>query len=311
MAVVPVTSLDTLRRNGRTYHEAKASNSLKGAEINVSFSSLSEDFPDDKVPFLDRFDVEEGRLTPLQKHWRDHGFVVFKKLIRDNEIDEYDELRKKLKLGKGHFANFTPYLDHEVLRRISLSKQLHATLYELLGQDMGCHFMLTAHHSTERGWHQDDYLNPDYVYSNYAALWIATGDIDPDAGPFEFVPGSHKWPCIRGRLVKQHLSDEFARATNVEEGKGHWAAFAEAFTNDVYAAEIEQRNVSFAQFLASKGDVMIWHGRLVHRGSAPNNETLERPSIISHFSGINVRSDIGTDIRRYGDQGCHYWHFNR
>ena len=33
--------------------------------------------------------------------------------------------------------------------------------------------------------------------------------------------------------------------------------------------------------------------------------------MISHFSGTNVRDDIGRDIRRHGVDGCFYWHFDR
>jgi hypothetical protein len=308
MAIVPAVNRDTLRRHGFVYNQALAAGAAKKE---VSFSELAEEFPEDKIPPLDRKNIDEARLTPMQKQWRDHGFVVLKGAVPEKYIEEYEDLRRRLNLGKDSFNNFTPYLDHDVIAKITLSPALHVALFELLGQDMGCHFLLTAYHSTERGWHQDDYLNPDYVYSNYAAAWIATGAIHPDAGPFEFVPGSHKWPCMRGHLVKQHLSEEFAKVSNVEDGKGHWAAFAEVFTNDVYVAELERRNAVFHQFLADKGDIMIWHGRLVHRGSTPNNPTLYRPSIISHFSGINVRSDIGSDIRRYGEDGCHYWHFDR
>jgi Phytanoyl-CoA dioxygenase (PhyH) len=308
MAIVPTANRDTLRRHGFVYNQALAAGAAKKE---ISFSELCEEFPEDKIPLLDRNNIDETRLTPMQKQWRDHGFVVLKGAVPEKYIEEYEGLRRSLNLGKAPFNNFTPYLDHDVVAKITLSPALHVALFELLGQDMGCHFLLTAYHSTERGWHQDDYLNPDYVYSNYAAAWIATGAIHPDAGPFEFVPGSHKWPCMRGHLVKQHLSEEFAKVSNVEDGRSHWAAFAEVFTNDVYAAELERRNAVFHQFLADKGDIMIWHGRLVHRGSTPNSPILDRPSIISHYSGVNIRSDIGSDIRRYGEDGCHYWHFDR
>ena len=59
------------------------------------------------------------------------------------------------------------------------------------------HLVLSGWVSSERTWHQDDYLNPDFVNSHYAAVWVALRDISPDCGPFQFVRGSHKWPLTR------------------------------------------------------------------------------------------------------------------
>lgn len=282
------------------------------SDTKVSFSDLAEHFPEDKVPFLDRSDVQTSKLSSLQRHWWEKGYVLLEKFIPEALIAEYLDLRKSLNLGKAHFSNFTPYLDHEVIRKITLSEDLQRVLVELMGQNMGLHFVLTAFHSTERGWHQDDYLNPDYVYSNYCAAWISLGETVRDAGPFEFIEGSHKWPCVRRHLVQKQLVGEWASLTESEKGgRGHWAEYAEFFTNDVYIEEIQKRKVEVSTFLAGPGDVLIWHGKLVHRGSAPYNPLLERPSMISHFSGVNSRQDIGTDVRQYGASGCHYWNFPR
>lgn len=309
---LPTIGRETLRRNGKVFESAAQRVSVADFQTrSIRFSQLAEQFPDDRVPPLDRRDVDESRLTERQRHWRQHGYVVIPSLVPQPLIDEYLALRKELGLGKAHFRNFTPYVEYEIIRKISLSPELHSILTEVLHQDMGLHFILTAFHSTERGWHQDDYLNPDYVYSNYCAVWISLGDIQPEAGPFEFVPGSHRWPCVRRHLVQQFLSEELSQLTNIEEGKGHWAQYAEVFTNEAYAQQIEENDLPIRQFLARPGDVLIWHGKLVHRGSAPINPMLERPAMISHFSGTTVRSDIGTDIRRYGPHGCFYWHFDK
>ncbi len=46
-------------------------------------------------------------------------------------------------------------------------------------------------------------------------------DIDMDAGPFEFVPGSHKWPCMRNGLVKNLVVPEIR-----DDGAHRWAVIA-------------------------------------------------------------------------------------
>ena len=305
-----VESFSDIRRQGSIFKAALEKNPTNFTERQITFDDLAEQFPDDRVPFLDREVVDEAKLNPLQRHWREHGYVVIPGMVQEHLIREYEALRTSLELGKAHFNTFVPYDEHEVIRKITLSPEMESVLQQIMGQDMGLHFTLTAYHSTERGWHQDDYLNPDYVFSNYCAAWISLGDIDPDAGPFEFIAGSHRWPCVRRHLVQSYLRDEYAAVTESEAGgKGHWAEFAETFTNEAYIQEIEKRGLPISQFLGRRGDVLIWHGKLVHRGSAPNDPLLERPSMISHFSGTTVRSDIGTDIRRYGARGAHYWSF--
>ena len=59
------------------------------------------------------------------------------------------------------------------------------------------HLNLTGWVSTERNWHQDDYLNP-FINSWYGRL-VALDKISADAGPFEYVPGSHKWRRCEAR----------------------------------------------------------------------------------------------------------------
>jgi hypothetical protein len=124
--------------------------------------------------------------------------------------DDYVRLREKLKLGAGGFPHASAYIQYPVMRDICCSRDLHYLLVDLVGEELGLHFNLTDFKSTERGWHQDDYLNPETLLSRYAAIWIAVGDVHPDSGPFEYVPGSHKWPCLRRDKVRALVKPEAA-----------------------------------------------------------------------------------------------------
>ena len=57
-------------------------------------------------------------------------------------------------------------------------------------------------------------------------------------------------------------------------------------------AEIRDRGVAPRRFLGRKGDVLIWHGRLMHRGTQPVRTDLERRALIAHYSGISHRPDM-------------------
>jgi ectoine hydroxylase-related dioxygenase (phytanoyl-CoA dioxygenase family) len=62
-------------------------------------------------------------------------------------------------------------------------------------------------------------------------------------------------------------------------------------------AEIARRGAGVQRFVARRGDVLIWHGRLMHRGSKPNNAALLRKSLICHYSGLTHRRDLPTRAR--------------
>jgi hypothetical protein len=279
-----------------------------GQLININriphFLELAEQFPEQDVPLLDQNSTNLKMPTPDQQHWRDYGYIIKRNFIAHDLIDEYLSIRRKMNLGSGPFPDITPYLNHSVIRDMCCSRELHYLLVDLLGEELGVHFLLADFKSTERGWHQDDYLNPSDTMARYAAIWMAMGDIDPDSGPFEFVPGSHKWPCMRRDKVKALVVPE-ARDT----GDHSWAVIAEARVNKAVEAYIQETGAKVVRFDAKKGDILIWHGKLMHRGSIPHNPALLRPSLIAHYSNIRSRRDFGNEITRHGNGG-YFWEFS-
>jgi len=268
------------------------------------FLELSEDFPDEKSPLLDQKTTSLKNLSPDQRQWRDHGYVIKRNFIPGSLIDEYIELRNKLNLGDGSFPDCHPHLYSSVIRDMCCSRELHYLLVDLIGEEMGLHFSLNGFKSSERGWHQDDYLNPENTMGRYVAVWMAMGDIHPDSGPFEFVPGSHKWPCLRREKVKALVKPE--AHCNIHE----LVTAAEYLVNKSTENYIRETGSEVVQFIAKKGDMLIWHAKTMHRGSIPENPNLIRPALISHYSAIRDRTDLGSrEITRHGDGG-YFWEFS-
>lgn len=113
--------------------------------------------------------------------------------------------------------------------------------------------------------------------------------------------GTHRWPTLRRHLVAKHL--------NADAGKLHplWATLAEPLVNAAAEKEFRKKGVKKVTWLGSKGDLLIWSGRLMHRGSVAVDSSLLRPGIIAHYSDVNVRPEFGDDIRKWKDGG-YYWH---
>jgi Phytanoyl-CoA dioxygenase (PhyH) len=250
----------------------------------ITFDMISESVADEVVPFLDRKVVDESALDADQKFWRDNGYLILRDFLPHDLIDAYVKLREKVP-SAGGWSCPVPYMHVSELRDLSLHAQLMDKLKSLIGEKMGLHLNLTGWVSTERNWHQDDYLNPPYINSWYAAVWMALDDIHADSGPFEFVPGSHKWPLLRSHKVMLYLTPE-------ERTRIDWPKISERFVNEIVEREVRARAAPTEKFIAKKGDLLIWHGRLMHRGSVPNTPGMPRKTLISHYSGISHRLDM-------------------
>lgn len=261
--------------------------------MTYTFEQFCEEIPDSERPWLDREDVEiRGDNSQRLHHFKREGYIICKNIIPHDIIDAYCT-RYEADNGAGERKGYetgTPYMKVQEIKDLCLYEPLTSILKSLIGEDMGMSLNLTNWVSTERNWHQDDYLNPEHVNGYYLAAWIALDDIHPDSGPFEFVPGSHKWPVMRQELVKSALPEN-------ERNGWDWPWKAEKFLNGVFEREIEKRGAKPQVWdTAKKGDVLIWHPWLAHRGSKPKNPDILRKSLICHYSGVNHRPDMQAPV---------------
>lgn len=273
-----------------------------------TFEDLSEPYPDDKVPPVDRQGVDESKLTWDQLHWRRNGYLILNNFLPSEAIENYLKMRERSGVGLGGFENTVWEQTTPEIKALGCYAPLDAKIRELLGEDMALNFTLTQFTSTERKWHQDDYLGPDELHGRYCAVWMALDDIHPDSGPFQFIPGSQKWAGMRGRLVRDRLEPEVRNWVGLPGQKAHWSVLAESFTTPAYEEKIAREKLPFSTFHARKGDVLIWHGKLVHRGSFANVPGMIRPSLICHYYPIALGSSPHQPRQpaRY-QGGGYYW----
>jgi ectoine hydroxylase-related dioxygenase (phytanoyl-CoA dioxygenase family) len=206
-----------------------------------------------------------------------NGYVVIEKAIQDNLLDKYEDLwmtnvsQKRDQRGnlEGWGDKHDVYLDHPEIMDILCHDSIAQTFIDL-NKAVALHSNVTYFNSTEQGWHQDAAFVTLEASDNYQGAWVALEDVSIDAGPFEVIPGSHKWELDLSEIY----INEPHKAGRTRDGVS---------THDYFQKEIEKRNASVFTFEAKRGDAIIWHGHLVHRGSMPNNRDLTRKSIIGHY----------------------------
>lgn len=249
--------------------------------MNISYESLSVDPP-----------------APGPLDWNDDGFVIRQGLFADPDgeklMSDYEAcwIRNNgsvingslVMLSPGGWNDCTPYRRHPELMELLTQESIASQMEQLIGEPAGVHLNLTGWKSTTRDWHQDTYLNPAHVGDYYVAVWIALEDIHPDAGPFQMVRGSHRWPIITQEKILAALPEE--------KRDYRWPTYSEEILTPIFTEEIGKRNAEVITYLPKRGDVLFWHSRLVHRGSIPKDKQMSRRALIAHYSGINHRSDM-------------------
>ena len=268
------------------------------SEIN----SLADGFPDSSLPLLDRENVDHSQLTDLQKQWRNDGVVILENFIPDDMIEAYRQdwiQHNRINHDRPQgYPGECAYFQVPSLMNLATYKPLHNVLEQLIGDQMGVHLNLTGWKSTQRNWHQDGYLNPDSNRDHYLAVWVALNDIHEDSGPFEYVRKTHMLPTITQEATKMRIPVSL-------RDDPMWPKYSEEFLTPMFEDILNRGNLQKEQFIARKGDVLIWHARLMHRGTVPNNPDLWRETAILHYSGVHNRPDMPEAIQ-HGDGG---WYF--
>ena len=136
------------------------------------------------------------------------------------------------------------------------------------------------------GFHQDssyaDYLVPPEMVT----CWMSLHDTEADAGPLEFVRGSHTWPKSPPERTQFHAPDDWL--------EGARAASPDGSEPETVPVVVKAGGGSFHQGLT-------WHG------SAPNrSDSLARMAPVSHMIPVEARfheTNVDVTYSRYRRRG--------
>jgi hypothetical protein len=263
------------------------------------FDDLALPIPDELAARLDKVDLAERTLDGDELAFRRDGFLVKEGLIPEELTAAYladrlamDEQDPKFSVWGGS------YMGIPSMRDVCLYPELVELVEKLIGVPLALFLSLSGLKSSRREWHQDFYLKPGYENVHYLAVWIALGDIDPDSGPYEFVPGSHRLPTLRNELVEEWLQPEERVAVGAPR-------IAERFVTAACNELIAERELEVRQFVPKRGDVLVWHHSLLHQGSRPNNPNLLRPGVIAHFNAVSTLEANHKGIKRHPGGGAY------
>ena len=239
------------------------------------------------------------------RQWRTNGYTVFEGLIDSELIDaalaDLDRLWAERALvsidvlttgERTTMAAADPavrsapykandlYLFSDNVRKIFLDNEIVRFGGLLFGDKVvGCNSLMFEYSSQQPAHVDHVYMTPTPARRLFAS-WVACEDIHADAGPLELWAGSHQLEPYDFGATGYHFAPELDAA------------------HTAYIAEAKERYPRH-EFLARKGDVLLWHAMLVHGGGPIRQAGATRRSMAFHYFSRECTGEAG--LGTHGD----------
>lgn len=208
---------------------------------------------------------------------KEHGFDVVANVVSANSIQAFcDKYSSAYNPSEPHLS-YLPSRD-EFLKSIEIQNLLSLEVLDDFAKDLNKKlvFQLVEARlgSSQIGWHVDNFAQAHRKSDSYYSMIIALSDVGSNAGCFEVASGSHKFNrdltiinignCTKSpQDCYKYFDDVVHELTK---------------TSPIY------------QFRGNRGDIIIWSGSAIHRGTDGQNQgnkddlTWLRNSLFAHFT---------------------------
>ncbi len=161
------------------------------------------------------------------------------------------------------------YRYSEATRDVYNSEEVRSVCSLLFDQPAIPHYSINFIYGSRQELHQDTAVFHVFPANHLIGAWIACEDVTPESGPLVFYPGSH-------RVGLYEKFDNYPQ-TNLRT--------CSLLTTHQYNSQLANAASDFErhQFLAKKGDVLLWNGLLIHGGDAIKDASRTRKSFVTHF----------------------------
>jgi hypothetical protein len=154
--------------------------------------------------------------------------------------------------------------------RLFRNRRLRRLVSTIFGQPARPFASINFQYGSGQALHQDMAVFHIYPHNYLIGAWLACEDISREAGPLLYLPGSHRAPFFSGFTDYPQ--------TNLRTVSAAQTAAYQRYVQDL-VTRYPQR-----EFLARKGQVLLWHGMLLHGGSPIEQPERTRRSFVIHYS---------------------------
>ena len=209
--------------------------------------------------------VEGLRLEMLERTGSHERPVTHRELLA---LDENE--RAELRRSSWRIHSFEESFSGAAAKLVAWIRSLDI-VPKLVGSDAEVMNTITFMYGSEQELHQDWAVAHILPRGGLIGVWVALEDVHADAGPLVYYPGTHRLPPFPGFRRYPEVSlkncDSAARL-----GYETWIA------NAVQGRTSER-------FLATRGDVIVWHAGLIHGGHPISaSRRFTRRSFVCHLT---------------------------
>jgi len=241
------------------------------------FSSISSlDFTNLPKAEIPKTIPVSDSLNTQKEIFNKNGYLILNQFFNDAQIDKVNsEVDRIVAGGKKKFAHRHKLMfaidESDFLMNIGKDPELQTILNTLLGDKAVLFQSINFDYGSEQATHSDSIHMTTYPLGGLIAIWIALEDIGPDQGPLHYYPGSQN--------LAYYLNEDYDNTgTDWSLGDKGYKAYEEMIAGKIRESGIEKVN-----FMAKKGDVLIWHANLFHGGNMQTNKSKTRKSMVMHY----------------------------
>lgn len=200
-----------------------------------------------------------------------NGFSIEECTIINQEIDKIIKTNSADFRMSGKKVMYA-YSQSKPIREIINSKiELQEIMDTMFGEYASLFQSINFIEGSEQAPHSDGIHMSTFPKGFLAAAWIALEPVNEDNGQLVYYPGSHKLPIV-------NCNDFDSGSTQLMIGKKANKQF-EKKIGDV----IKENDLKPEYFNAYTGDVLIWHGNLIHGGTPIKKLGSTRKSMVLHY----------------------------
>jgi phytanoyl-CoA hydroxylase len=236
---------------------------------------------------MDNFDIK-FHLDNLEIN----GYTVirngFTHILADkviNDFSEWCENDKSFEVNKhNRVTNFHVYSNNTL--ELVTNQYANSIINSFLGNEQVVYSSLFFRESTEQHLHRDTphfYTNP---INKYCGVWYALEDIKQEAGPLRYYKKSILVDDPDNHKIYNELFDE--NKTYSENNLNSLLRYNQIIEDECEKLNLELVDESNYEPIF-KGDIIIWHPKLLHGGSRVIDRSLTRYSLVTHNIPIDTQ----------------------
>ncbi|PCJ82801.1 MAG: phytanoyl-CoA dioxygenase [Flavobacteriales bacterium] len=275
-----------LKNNRKLYQKSGIKKSVISSISHEDFQGKTDN---NSRPWLDKIKAKDKIIQNIDfqyfnseiknqfLNWIDNGHMILKEFFPEEIIDQInsdvDEIirEEKLPFDYTNTRVMNCHKHSKTIKKTVRNEQLISLLNFVMSKKVKPFQTINFMRGSQVKAHSDSIHMTTEPLGYLIAIWVALEDIHPDSGPVFYHPASHKLPYV--------MNNDF------ETGNTAFAVGDNYYENytDYIEKIVAEKQLPKEEFVAKKGDVLVWHANLLHGGSPVKNKALTRKSLVVHY----------------------------